>query len=134
MEYTDQHRSHYEEHGYARLGHVLDATDLAELQQRIDGIMLGEIDCPELDFQLDGDEEEYGKMPAVSSGHKGATLAYRKIMGLELDPLFLDYMQRPLFRQITRRHIGGERARFSGVHVDLEIAGRAAVMPHDRAA
>ena len=118
MEYTDQHRSHYEEHGYVRLGHVLDATDLAELQQRIDGIMLGEIDCSELDFQLDGDEEEYGKMPAVSSGHKGATLAYRKIMGLELDPLFLAYMQRPLFRQITRRHIGEDVSIFRAMFMN----------------
>ena len=128
MEYTDQHRSHYEEHGYARLGHVLDAPDLAELQQRIDGIMLGEIDCPELDFQLDGDEEEYGKMPAVSSGHKGATLAYRKIMGLELDPLFLEYMQRPLFRQITRRHIGENVSIFRAMIMN-KPADRGTILP-----
>ena len=106
MEYTDQYRSHYEEHGYVRLGRLLDAADLAELQQRIDAIMLGEIDCPGLDFQLDGDEAEYAKMPEVSPGHKGATLAYRKIQDLEYDKVFLDYLQKPLFHHICARIYG----------------------------
>ena len=41
------------------------------------------------DFQLDGDVAEYAKMPLVSPGHKGDTLAYRKIMGLEEDSVCL---------------------------------------------
>ena len=128
MEYTDQYRSHYEEHGYVRLGRLLDAADLADLQQRIDAIMLGEIDCPGLDFQLDGDEAEYAKMPEVSPGHKGATLAYRKIMGLECDPLFLEYMQHPLFRQITRRHIGADVSIFRAMFMN-KPADRGTILP-----
>ena len=41
-------------------------------------------------------------------GHKGATLRYRKIQGLELDPLFLRYMQTPLFRHICARVYGAD--------------------------
>ena len=72
MEYSDEHHAHFEEHGYARLGKVLDDAELAELRQRIDEIMLGEIPYPEMDFQLDGEDADYAKMPTVSPGHKGS--------------------------------------------------------------
>ena len=39
MEYSDEQHVHFEEHGYVRLGKVLDDVGLAELQQRIDAIM-----------------------------------------------------------------------------------------------
>ena len=86
MEYSDEQHAHFEEHGYVRLGKVLNDAGLAELQQRIDAIMLGEIPYPEMEFQLDGEDADYAKMPTVSAGHKGTTLQYRKIMGLEQDP------------------------------------------------
>ena len=41
-----------------------------------------------------------------SKGHKLATLSYRKIQDLEFDPLFLRYMQRPLFKHICERAYG----------------------------
>ena len=53
MEYTDQDHAHFAEHGYVRLGHVLDDMGLAALQQRIDAIMLGEISYSKMYFQLD---------------------------------------------------------------------------------
>ena len=37
-------------------------------------------------------------------GNEQATLSYRRIDDLEQDPLFLAYIQHPLFRQITRRY------------------------------
>ena len=114
MEYSDEQHVHFEEHGYVRLGKVLDDVGLAELQQRIDAIMLGEIPYPEMEFQLDGEDADYAKMPTVSTGHKGTTLQYRKIMGLEQDPVYLAYMQHPLFRQITRRYIGEDVSIFRG--------------------
>jgi ectoine hydroxylase-related dioxygenase (phytanoyl-CoA dioxygenase family) len=44
----------------------------------------------------------------MSEGHKRATLEYRKIQMLELDPLFMAYMQRPLFREICAHVYGPE--------------------------
>ena len=37
---------------------------------------------------------------------KGSTLKYRKIQDLEQDPLFLVYMQKALFRDLTAKIIG----------------------------
>ena len=57
-------------------------------------------------------------MPTVSTGHKGTTLQYRKIMGLEQDPVYLAYMQHPLFRQITRRYIGEDVSIFRAMFMN----------------
>ena len=57
-------------------------------------------------MQRDGDGEQ-------SKGFKGATLQYRKIQGLELDPLFADFLQRPLFRDICQRAYGPGPVRVS---------------------
>ena len=101
-------REHFETYGYARLGCMLKRTELEALKQRINEIMLGEVVYKNMLFQLDSEDGEYSNAPAASLGHKGATLAYRKIMGLELDPVFLRYMQHPLFREITEYYIGNE--------------------------
>ena len=72
--------------------------------------MLGEIRYPELMMQLDSTSGDYGSMPEQSRGFKGATLAYRKIEGLEADPLFLAYMQQPLNRHICGHLVGPDIA------------------------
>ena len=128
MEYNEEHHAHFEEHGYVRLGRVLDDAGLAELQQRIDAIMLGEIPYPEMEFQLDGEDADYAKMPTVSTGHKGTTLQYRKIMGLEQDPVYLAYMQHPLFRQITRRYIGEDVSIFRAMFMN-KPAEKGTILP-----
>src|SRR6478752_2672768 len=74
--------------GVVRLGRVVDDGELEVLRGRIDGIMLGQVPFAGM-MQLDSDSGRYGDMPAQTAGHKGATLAYRKIEGLEADPLFL---------------------------------------------
>src|SRR5262245_10157692 len=67
------------------------------------------IDYSRVMMQLDRGSAD-GTAPGPQSlGHKGATLAYRKIQNLEFDPLFLEYMQRPLFRGICARVYGAER-------------------------
>jgi ectoine hydroxylase-related dioxygenase (phytanoyl-CoA dioxygenase family) len=90
----------YEEQGYLRLGRVLSDTELSALQNRIDDIMLGraELDYDQLMMQREADSES--AQTAQTLGFKGATLNYRKIQNLELDPLFLNYMSKPLFRSI----------------------------------
>lgn len=100
----------YERDGYLRLGRPLSKSGLAALQQRIDDIMLGKagIDYNALLMQVDSGSGQYGDLAAQTKGFKGATLDYRKIQNLELDPLFLEAMRQPLFREISAHVYGGE--------------------------
>ncbi len=128
MEITAATQAHFAEHGYARLGKVIGSTELAQLQDRINAIMLDQITYPEMTFQLDGEDADYAKMPEVSSGQKGATLQYRKIMGLEQDPVFLAYMQHPLFRHLTRHYIGEDISIFRAMFMN-KPAKQGTVLP-----
>ncbi|MBI3721120.1 MAG: phytanoyl-CoA dioxygenase family protein, partial [Fimbriimonas ginsengisoli] len=85
-------------------------ADLKALQQRIDEIMLGKakVQYDRMLMQLDSSSGKYEDAGPQSRGFKGATLDYRKIQELEFDPLFLAYMQRPLFRDICARAYGPE--------------------------
>ena len=106
IKFGSQEHAQFMEDGYVRLGQLLPDDKLAALQQRIDDIMLGVVPYENMRFQLDSTTGVYREAPRESVGHKGSTLAYRKIMDLEQDPLFLSYMQHPLLRDITRRYIG----------------------------
>lgn len=109
---TDAQWQQYEQEGYLRLGKLLSDEDLKNLQDRIDSIMMGtaEIDYDRVMMQLDSSDGAYGGAGRQTMGHKGATLNYRKIEQLEHDPLFLRYMQRPVFRDICARVYGAETA------------------------
>ena len=102
--FDDSHHEQFMAEGYLRLGHLLSPGVLADLQQRIDDIMLGRVRYENMRFQLNP------KTPDVrmdrTLGNQEPTLHYRRIDDLEQDPLFLTYMQHPLIRQITRRYIG----------------------------
>jgi phytanoyl-CoA hydroxylase len=105
---TDAQWAQYERKGYLRLGRVLDAAELRALQERIDAIMLGNagLDYDRLLMQVDSDSGKYEDAGPQTRGFKGATLNYRKIQDLEADPLFLEYLQRPLFRDLCARAYG----------------------------
>lgn len=109
-EVTEAQWRQYEEEGYLKLGRLLSAAELKELQERIDAIMRGraELDYDLLMMQLDSSTGQYGDAGPQTKGHKGDTLNYRKIEGLEFDPLFLKYMQRPVFRDICAGIYGAE--------------------------
>ncbi len=98
----------YEKQGFLKLGKLLSDAELAGLRGRIDEIMLGTApaDYERLLMQLDSDTGVYEDSPEQTRGHKGATLGYRKIQDLEHDPLFLAYMQRPIFREICAHEYG----------------------------
>ena len=98
----------FQEQGYLPLGRVLTDQALARLQGRIDEIMLGRasINYDRLMMQLDSDTGHYSDLSDQTSGHKGSTIGYRKIQGLENDPLFLEYMQQDLFRSPCHRVYG----------------------------
>lgn len=105
---TDEQWAEFHVQGYLRLGALLDADQLTAMQQRIDDIMLGKADVPydQMLMQLDSSTGEYAKAGEQSLGHKGATLNYRKIEQLERDPLFLDYLQHPVFKECCDRLYG----------------------------
>ena len=108
---TEQDWSAFERDGCLRLGRVLDDAELAEISQRMDDIMLGEadVDYDRMMFQLDRDPDRDGRPGPETMGHKGATLAYRKIQQLEFDPIFLRFMQKALYRRICEQVYGEGR-------------------------
>lgn len=87
----------------------MDDNEVAGLQTRINQIMLGEadVDYDKMLMQLDSETGEYGDAGVQSKGHKGATLNYRKIEQLEFDRLFLQYMEKSVFKEICARVYGG---------------------------
>ena len=89
--------------GYLRLGKVLSAESLQMLQKRIKDIMLGHVKYRNMRLQFYQDDS--GSVHRTL-GHQVATLGYRRIDDLEQDPLFLAYIQRPLFQQIASYYIG----------------------------
>lgn len=105
---TDTQWAQFEEAGYLHLGNVMDDGELVALQTRIDDIMLGKasIDYERVMMQLDRDPERDNKPGPQSKGHKGATLLYRKIQDLEFDPLFLSFLQKPIFESVCARAYG----------------------------
>lgn len=107
---TEEEWARYERDGFLRLGRVLESEQLGELQQRIDDIMLGRapVNYDRMLMQLDSETGKYEDAGVQSYGFKGPRLDYRKIQDLEFDPLFLAYMQRPLFRHICARVYGAE--------------------------
>ena len=107
---SDEQWAKYDEDGYLLLGKLLSDEDLAALQQRIDDIMLGtaNLEYDKILMQLDSVSGKYNDAGEQSKGWKGATLAYRKIQDLELDSLFGEYTERPIFREICERVYGAE--------------------------
>lgn len=105
---SDADWGRYERNGYLRLGKLLLNDELAALQTRINDIMLGTADVPydQMLMQLDSADGQYNNAGVQSRGHKGATLAYRKIQDLERDPLFLAYLRRLIFQNICARVYG----------------------------
>ena len=88
--------------GYVRLGHVASPAEIEALCQRIDQIMLGEVHYDNMLMQLcpSAGQDELSRQ---TKEFKGSSLKYRKIQDLEQDPLFLAYLQKPLFRDLTHK-------------------------------
>jgi len=107
-ELTDKQWRQFQDKGYLRLGKLLDDEELKAFQHRIDDIMLGkaDVDYDNLLMQLDLAATNYADVGAQTNGFKGATLDYRKIQGLDGEPMFLAYLQRPLFHDICERAYG----------------------------
>ncbi len=92
--------------GYLRLGRVASNGHLQAMRDRIDEIMLGEVRYEGMPMQRDTTTGEYGTLPTRTFEKSEGTLAYRRIDDLQLDPLYLGYMQHPFLREITEALIG----------------------------
>ena len=112
-----------EEIGYVRLGVVLPEAQIDRLCQRIDEIMLGTIRYEGMGMQLCPSAPGAGLTTSFSAEHKGSSLKYRKIQELEMDPLFLKYIQHPLFRDITRKKIGEKVGVFRSMFFNKPAGG-----------
>ncbi|MCP3162243.1 phytanoyl-CoA dioxygenase family protein [Myxococcus qinghaiensis] len=103
----DRALAHYAEHGYARLGRVLDESGLESLRERADDLMLGRVVYPGMFFQPDATTGRYEDAP-LGLGWQGPSLDYRKLEKLEKDPRFLAWMENPLFERVVRARIPGD--------------------------
>lgn len=105
---TDKQWKEFDTEGYLRLGQIVPEDMLQAMQQRIDQIMLGEadLDYDRMLMQLDSADGAYESAGEQTRGHKGKTLNYRKIQLLERDPVFLAYMQLPIFEEAARHFYG----------------------------
>jgi phytanoyl-CoA hydroxylase len=103
-----------ERHGFARLGRVLDDAGLQALRERADALMLGQVVYEGMFFQLDAVTGRYEDAP-LGLGWQGPSLAYRKLEKLEKDPLFLAWLENPLFERLVRAQISGEVALYRAI-------------------
>lgn len=101
--------------GYLRLGKVASAEQLSGLQQRIDDIMLGRVCYENMRLQLF--DEQTGQLRRTM-GSEVSTLSYRRIDDLEQDPLFLAYMQHPVFAGIAHRFAGAQVSVFRSMFMN----------------
>ena len=93
--------AHYAEHGWARLGRLLNEPLLSRLRERADDIMLGRVTYPGMFFQHDSDSGRYEDL-TLGKGWEGPSLGYRKIEKMEKDPIFLQWVEQPLFERVAR--------------------------------
>eukprot|EP01046_Picozoa_sp_COSAG06_P017639 COSAG06_NODE_1206_length_10270_cov_8.055255_2_plen_225_part_00 len=97
--------------GFISLGRCAPLEQIEALGERIDDIMMGTVrHANPMLFQLcpsATDLPQFAEFGAAQTKlWKGATLKYRKVQDLEQDPLYLDYMSLPVFRDIASKIIG----------------------------
>jgi phytanoyl-CoA hydroxylase len=112
----------FAEHGYARLGRVASEAGLRALRQRADDLMLGRVTYPGLFFQRDTETGRYDDLE-FGKGYEGPSLNYRKIEKLEKDPLFLEWIENPLFERVARSLIEGDITIYRAVLFNKPASG-----------
>lgn len=110
----DEPLRHYAEHGYARLGKVIDDDALERLRERADDLMLGRVVYPGMFFQHDSETGEYEDLKR-REGYVGPSLDDRKLEKLELDDRFRALLSNRLFERVARAVIGERIAIYRAV-------------------
>jgi phytanoyl-CoA hydroxylase len=95
----------FEHQGYARAGVLCPPAVRHAMQARIDAIMLGEIVYPGMFFQIDAQSGRYEDLN-FGKGYEGPSKNYRKIEKLELDPVFLAWIESSLLWPYVQRLVG----------------------------
>jgi ectoine hydroxylase-related dioxygenase (phytanoyl-CoA dioxygenase family)/polysaccharide pyruvyl transferase WcaK-like protein len=102
---TESQWSDYLRDGYLHLGPVLSPDEVEALCARADELALGRRSFPELELQLDTGGD-YEQLPGAVHTFERGTLLYRKVQGLQHDPLFARLLHQPVFADICARHYG----------------------------
>jgi phytanoyl-CoA hydroxylase len=119
----------FAQRGFARLGPVLTTDAAHRLARRAVALMEGEVRYPRMFFQHDSLGGQYEDL-AFNKGWMGPSNAYRKLEGLELDPLFLAWIENPLFERLARRVLGPEITLYRSVLWNKAPGGGMAVPWH----
>jgi hypothetical protein len=106
--------AHLDEHGFARLGRLIDPAALALLRERADDLMLGRHRVEGLFFQADSPSGAYADLE-FGRGWVGPSLGYRKLEKLERDDRFRALIASPPFERIARARIAGDIAIYRAV-------------------
>src|ERR1700722_15507131 len=85
--------------GFLHLGSVLTVEEVNALKKRADDLALGIVQNPYVLMQQDTGGA-YDDLPAAVRHFQEGTRFYRKIQGLENDPLFLRLIQMPVFLEV----------------------------------
>ena len=125
--FEEKHHQQFDENGYLILGSVLSGIELSELRRRSVDLMMGRMTIPGVTFQLDGESEDY-TLETRTEGPSEHSLNYRRIDELHNDPLYLSYMQHPVFRQLTRHYIGENVSIFRSMFMN-KPANKGTVLP-----
>jgi Phytanoyl-CoA dioxygenase (PhyH) len=92
--------------GFLHLGQVLTVEEVEALKERADDLAMRVVRNPDVQMQLDTGGA-YDELPAAVSHFQEGTRLYRKIQGLENDPLFLRLIQTPVFLEVCAKMYGG---------------------------
>lgn len=118
----DSALAHFAEHGYARLGVLMDDASLEALRQRADDLMMSRIPDPGLFFQLDTENGVYRDL-VFGRGYQGPSQNYRKIEKLEKDELFLSWLRNPMFQKVAQRLLGDDVVLYRAVLMNKSSIG-----------
>jgi alpha-ketoglutarate-dependent taurine dioxygenase len=122
---TREEWAQFNDHGYLIVRALLRGEELRVLQDEIDNIMLGTADVQYADLMMELDVHGE-RMPEYSRGFKGATLDYKRIQHLELAPVVLRYLQKPVFRDACERIYGSKAVSLFRAVLVNKLPGRGA--------
>lgn len=112
----------YREHGFAKLGKVVDDAMLESLRDRSEALMLGRVTWPGMFFQMDATTGDYRDAP-LGLGWQGPSLNYRKMEKLELDDTFRALIRHPALEPLVRTLIPGRVTLYRAIVFNKAAAG-----------